>query len=388
MGGGNMAEVFSPGVVIEGEEGRYRIEELLNQGRFANSYRAIDEVTSNEVFFKQYTDPTEMSGEIFQRFVEQQHYLFSLLQGVEVVEANYEFFEKDGFHYQAKEYMKGKNLDALLYEESPEVEQRRRIAVLVAYAISQIHGKGIVHSDLKPQQIYLEEDPSIAMGYKVKVVDFDFCQIPGKYDSVYRVSTPLYSSPEHLRDADVDFASDVFTTGIILYEVLSGRYPYAIPDDEHYAKAVFSYNILALKELNPAVSDEVSYIVHRMLSPVPSERPSMREVHQELRRWYRGEISLPSLPERIYLVGVNGFKASVHKSMIIGRDWCRVFEGYKYVSPEQFRVLRTDSNWEIEGLEAVNPTYLNGADITGRRSPLQDGDVITIGKCKLKVEFK
>jgi predicted component of type VI protein secretion system len=93
-------------------------------------------------------------------------------------------------------------------------------------------------------------------------------------------------------------------------------------------------------------------------------------------------------PLRIYLTGTNGFKASVHKSMVIGRDWCRVFEGYKYVSPEQFELIKSEEGWKIRGKEgAVHPTLHNGIDITSREASLKEGDKIQVGEMVLRVSL-
>ncbi len=84
-----------------------------------------------------------------------------------------------------------------------------------------------------------------------------------------------------------------------------------------------------------------------------------------------------------------GHPFSAHKTMIIGRDQFRNYgEVYKYVSPEQFQLMLNDSGWEIRGLpSAVNPTFLNGEDITDKTVKVKEGDIIKIGNFELTIGF-
>ncbi|MEO0248446.1 MAG: FHA domain-containing serine/threonine-protein kinase [candidate division WOR-3 bacterium] len=410
-----MPVAYEPGMMVRG----YRIVKQLGCGNYATSYEAQDISSGRKVFFKQYSDPTEIMGEIFTRFVAQQRLLQMLLAKISAAETIYDTFEQEGIHHQAKEFMLGQDLRSYFTERGAiPLEERRLIAAVSLYGLLQVHANGIVHNDLKPEQLYLQEDPTIAMRYRVKITDFDFCTIEGQYEPVYRVSTPYYSSPEYLRGVTTTKASDAFTMGIVLYELLTGDVPYTASTPEDYASQVLSYKARRPREINPALAPDLDEMLFRLLDPDAANRPSLEEVHKLL----LGEVvtvettetapapaeaAPPSAPvevappatpsvvaRRIELVSDDSpLTISVHKSMVIGRDLCRHLPDYRYVAPEQFELRKGPERWVIVGLAAVNKTYLNGDELTGTEVELHDGDEIFVGNLgtdtglRLRVRF-
>ncbi|MBP6059264.1 MAG: FHA domain-containing protein [Candidatus Saccharicenans sp.] len=83
------------------------------------------------------------------------------------------------------------------------------------------------------------------------------------------------------------------------------------------------------------------------------------------------------------------FPFSAHKTMIVGRDQFRNYgDGYKCMSPEQFQLILSDGGWEIKGLSsAVNPTFLNGEDITDKTVKIKEGDIVKIGNLEITIGF-
>ena len=117
--------------------------------------------------------------------------------------------------------------------------------VLMA-AIAALHESKIVHADLKPANAYLIEDPTIGSGYQLKLIDMDFSLLADRRAPWHGfqgyVGTDNYRSPEHLTRGSVPgLASDVFTCGLMLYELLAGEHPYWRDDQAEYAKLVQAY---------------------------------------------------------------------------------------------------------------------------------------------------
>jgi hypothetical protein len=162
--------------------------------------------------------------------------------------------------------------------------------VLVA-AIAALHEAKVVHADLKPANAYLIKDPTIAAEYQLKLIDMDFSVLadrrPPWHGHQGYVGTDNYRSPEHLARGSVPLlASDVFTCGLILYELLTGRHPYWSDDQSEYARQVQTYRATPPALLGPmpwpASNADVSSVLHRCLSPEPAARPTAAELRAVL----------------------------------------------------------------------------------------------------------
>lgn len=385
---------YNPGDTIR----QYRIVQKLSEGNYANGYEATVTGTGRRIFLKQYGDPTELLGDVFIRFVNQQRQLKQLLDGVDEAETIYETFEENGIHHQAKEFMLGRDLRSYFGERpSLPLEERRLIAAVSVYALIKVHEKGIIHNDLKPEQIFLREDSSIKMKYRVKLTDFDFSTVKDHYDPVYKVTTPFYSSPEYLLGYDTSEASDVFTMGIVLYEILTGDVPYTATDPDEYKEQVLEYRARKPREINPSLSEPID-VLWGTLNPDPSKRPPLQELHglllQPIPVSTAPHPAPPSpttvkVPIRLELVcdGVP-IPVSVHKSSVIGRNECRVFPSYQYLANEQFELEKGIDQWTIKGRTAANRTFLNGEDISDKVLPIRDGDEIFIGNFDKQIGLK
>jgi len=394
-----MPRIYSSGDIIKGNLGVYTIKKTLNQGNFAIAYDANDNY-GRRIFLKQYIDPTPKKGLEYQNFKNHQEEVKKILDTLDVVEKNYEYFEYDDCYFQAKEFMEGKDLENFLLSENPSVDDRFLIATVFMYGIRKIHESGIVHTDLKPQQVYLKYNPSINLKYEVKIVDFDFCRIPGKSEPIHIAGTPFYESPEHLKGEKPDFSSDVFTCGIILYQILGGTEPHPGIEVEEYVHNVLNYIIdKKLNELNPEVSEHLSNLVYRMLDPKKENRPTAKEVHEQLlieidnrrkrKTEPKAEVTPTKKPIRIefHHKGIV-YPVSAHKTMKLGRDNFRAYgDEYKYLEKEQFEVIKTDSGWKIKGLPATNPTFVDGLDCTGKEIDINDGSILKVGKFEVQIKF-
>jgi serine/threonine protein kinase len=288
----------------------YRITKVFGPGMMAISY-AAQAPTGRKVFFKQYKSPAP-TVVWYQDFVAYQKELAARVvkgKADNFAVAHVESFEEawgGRCYFQAYEFVEnGADLQQVLDKErethaatrkpptsDPAVWARHATwaKVLVA-GVAALHDVKIVHADLKPANAYLIEDPTIAAEFQLKLIDMDFSILadrrPPWHGHQGYVGTDNYRSPEHLtRGAIPTLASDVFTCGLILYELLVGRHPYWSEDQGEYARLVQGYKAEAPALLGqmpwPASNADVSAALHRCLDPDPAKRPTAAELRATL----------------------------------------------------------------------------------------------------------
>ena len=301
-----MAKKLKVGDVIRG----YRITKVFGPGMMAISY-AAQSPSGRKVFFKQYKSPAP-TVVWYRDFVAYQKELSARV--VRGKADNFAVAQVDAFeeiwggpcYFQAYTFVEnGADLQQVLDKEreqhrltgraptsDPAVWGRHATwaKVLVA-AIGALHDVKVVHADLKPANAYLIEDPTIAAEYQLKLIDMDFSVLadrrPPWHGHQGYVGTDNYRSPEHLvKGAVPGLASDVFTCGLMLYELLAGRHPYWSEDQADYARLAQGYKAeppALLGEMPwPASNADVSAALHRCLSPDPAARPTAAQLRATL----------------------------------------------------------------------------------------------------------
>jgi serine/threonine-protein kinase len=204
----------------------------------------------------------------------------------------YDFGIDEGRPYLVMELLAGKTLRQVLREQGPLPTPRViAIAMAVCEAIDEAHRRGIVHRDLKPENLML-----LAPDHTfVKVLDFGAAGgIAGPEATRSMVGTPRYMAPEQIQEAALDGRVDVYALGVCLYEMLSGRVPFAGPS------AMDTMNAHLSEVVPPLVRDDcppaLEQLVMRMLEKAPDARPaSLREVEESLRAIAGGGATAPPL---------------------------------------------------------------------------------------------
>jgi serine/threonine protein kinase len=301
-----MAKKLKVGDTLRG----YRVTKVFGPGMMAINYGAVAP-GGEKIFLKQYKSPSP-TVVWYRPFVEQQkevgnrvrngkaaHYAVRLVDTFEEVWGGPTYFA-------AFEFVEnGRDLENML-EEEREIHRRTKVAptadaavwarhvtwakVLMA-GIAALHESKIVHADLKPANAYLIKDPSLGSGYQLKLIDMDFSVLTDRkapwHGHQGYIGTDNYRSPEHMTRGAVPIPqSDIFTCGLMLYELLAGVHPYWSEDQAEYAKRARAYDAKPPALLGvmppPASNAAVSAMLHRCLSPDPKARPTASEVRVAL----------------------------------------------------------------------------------------------------------
>ena len=212
----------------------YEILRLLGKGGMGEVYLAHDSVLDREVAIKFLSEEMQEDATAQGRFLREAKSAAALDHPF--ICKIYETGEVEGKAFIVMEYIEGKDLGEKLKKEPLSFSDSLRIALEIAEALETAHGKNIVHRDLKPSNIMLTPQ-----GH-VKVMDFGLAKqiLPGGEDSVTKtlsqlsitaqgtiVGTVAYMSPEQARGDMIDVRSDIFSLGIILYEMTSGKHPFS-----------------------------------------------------------------------------------------------------------------------------------------------------------------
>ena len=264
--------------------GRYRLIAPLGEGGMATIWRALDEQLDREVAVKLLREQYGNDPGFAARFKQEARAAGSL-QHPNIVPVYDYGTDTDGAQYIVMQLVEGEDLAALLRERTRlETDDAVRVAIGVASALEAAHRRGLVHRDVKPGNILITDDG------EVKVTDFGIARAVAEA-SMTVTGTTLgsvhYFSPEQARGDEVTGASDVYSLGIVLYEMLTGRRPF----EADSAAGV------ALKRLNEdppppesfvPVPSGLSAIVMRALQREPADRfPDAGSFAEALRTWQK-----------------------------------------------------------------------------------------------------
>ena len=251
-------------------------------------YRATDTKLGRDVALK--VLPPEMASdpERLERFQREAKALAALdhpgIVGVYSVE------EADGVHFLTMQLVEGQSLDRLIPDGGMPIERLVSIATALAEALAAAHEKGIVHRDLKPANVV------VGKGGSVKVLDFGLAKVSplgASVDSALPteaqtrdgvvMGTVPYMSPEQVSGRPVDHRTDVFSLGVVLYEMASGRRPFAGGSAVELGSAILRDMPAALTTLRAGLPEGLMQVVTRCLEKDPAARfQSMRGVHDAL----------------------------------------------------------------------------------------------------------
>jgi serine/threonine-protein kinase len=261
--------------------GRYELEELAGTGGMSSVYRARDMLLERHVALKLLHEYHGADAESIERFRREARAVAQLSHPniVTVIDRG----EDGGRQYIVFEYVDGENLKELVAREGPlPVRRALELAIQVGEGLACAHEHGVVHRDVKPQNVLLNGDG------QAKVTDFGIARSldvdRGMTQTGTVIGTSNYIAPEQASGRGVDERTDIYSLGVVLFELLTGDVPF--PGENFVAVAMRHVHEEppSVLEVRPDVPLRVAHLVERALAKDPDERfPSMTEMVRELR---------------------------------------------------------------------------------------------------------
>jgi predicted Ser/Thr protein kinase len=260
--------------------GNYKIIGKLGQGGMATVYKA-HELSLNRMVALKVLSPQLSEDKAYIKRFSREAQAAAQLNHPNIVQI-YAIGEEQGVHYFAMEYIKGKSLADIRQEEGVlKPEDAVPIIRQVAEALAEAHKAGLVHRDIKPSNIMID-----AAG-RPKVTDFGIAYVSYANTKLTRdgsiIGTPEYLSPEQCEGKTVDQRSDIYSLGVTLYELLSGKTPYEADTPVSMLMKIVKGEFPPLREVNPNVPESLQVIVDKMmLKDVRQRYQRMEEVIKDL----------------------------------------------------------------------------------------------------------
>src|ERR1017187_846469 len=256
---------FVPGALLAG---RYRILGLLGRGGMGEVYRATDLMLGQSVALKFL--PQESARD--QRLLERFHGEVRVARQVSHpnVCRVYDIGQIDGMPFISMEYVDGEDLSSLLTRigrlpADKALETARKLCAGLAAA----HDRGVIHRDLKPQNIMMNKRGEVV------IMDFGLAAISDQLTGAeVRNGTPAYMAPEQLKGAGVTASSDLYALGLVLYEIFTGKRPYDAKNLQQLIDLQESAHLTSMASVASDIDPLVEKVIRRCLEPDPAKRPA------------------------------------------------------------------------------------------------------------------
>lgn len=278
---------------------RYKLVDYIGQGGMSLVYRAVDIRTGHSVAVKILKSEYNNDAEFLERFQREAHAAGRMSHHniVNLLDVGTE----GEFRYLVLEYISGNTLKDIIKEKGAlNPNTAIQITIRILSALQHAHDNGIIHRDIKPQNVLVNTNGHI------KVADFGIARITNtktisKGDMV--IGSVHYSSPEQARGNVVEATSDIYSTGIVLYEMLTGRVPFVGDNPVTIAMQQVNAAPPPIRELNPDVPPAIASVVMKALEKSPQRRfQSAREMADALLKAREG-IAVEKAPAPPYKGG-------------------------------------------------------------------------------------
>jgi serine/threonine protein kinase/tetratricopeptide (TPR) repeat protein len=269
----------------------YRINAAIGKGGMGDVYRATDSKLGREVALKVLPPEVASDPERLARFQREARAVAALNHPHVVTIHSVE--EAEGVHFLTMELVEGQPLDTLIPESGLPVQRTLEIAGALAEALAAAHEKGIVHRDLKPANIMVTDDG------RVKVLDFGLAKelaaetvsdatltsaAAGRTQPGMVMGTPAYMSPEQITGRALDYSTDIFSLGVVLHEMATGRRPFEGTSSAELASSILRDTPPLVTDMRADLPSDLARVIRRCLEKEPRHRvQTARDIGNEFR---------------------------------------------------------------------------------------------------------
>ncbi len=290
--------------------GRYEIIEELGKGWMGRVYRIEDTKAKEEIALKLIKPDIAADKKTIERFRNE------LTTARKITHKNvcrmYDLGEENGLHFITMEYISGQDLKGLIRQTGQlTVGKVLSIAKQICDGLSEAHNLGIVHRDLKPNNIMIDDNGN------ARIMDFGIARtvkgkgIPG---SGIMIGTPEYMSPEQAEAKEVDQRSDIYSFGIMLYEMTTGRLPFDGDTPLALAMKHKGKTAKSPKEFNPQIPDDLSGVILKCLEKEKEKRhQSVGDLRSELAAIEKERTSILALVKKVIQAVLRTFGFEIRK---------------------------------------------------------------------------
>lgn len=261
---------------------QYKIIEALGKGGMGKVCKAIDTSLNRTVVLKLLARELLGNENARRRFLREAR-LASALDHPNICTI-YEIQETEGFYYIAMQYVEGQNLKRVINNRPLSARALLSVALQIADALAAAHDNGIIHRDIKPQNIMLTPRG------QVKILDFGLAKGLEERGTAeltehgQSLGTPAYMSPEQARGETVDKRTDIFSFGILLHEMATGKKPFVAPNNVELLYMICNSPTPRILDLNPRAMPQLQAVIDKATAKSPSERyQTMQEMLSALK---------------------------------------------------------------------------------------------------------
>lgn len=272
--------------------GRYQVEELLGQGGMARVYKAHDLNLGREVAVKVLLDNIASDSESRERFRREAR-AAAALSHPNIVQV-YDFIESPEGTYIVMELVRGQDVRSLLERDGRfSVDEALRVSISILSALQVAHERGLIHRDISARNVLIGQDG------QVRVSDFGIARIIGERTLTQTgdlVGSVQYISPEQARGEEADAKADIYEVGVLLYEMLTGKLPFAADNAVQLALKHIRQTAAPPSDLRPEISLALDSIVLKAMAKEPKQRfASATEMAQALEA-LKGQVRPAAVP--------------------------------------------------------------------------------------------
>ncbi len=264
--------------------GRYQIVGELGRGSMGVVYRGFDPMIQRTVAIKTML-PEGLSPQEFHEYktrFQREAMAAGILAHPNIITV-YDFGEDNGVLYLAMEFLQGKSLENMVQEQGVlPMETILPIYEQICSALDHAHRNKVVHRDMKPANIMILENGL------VKVTDFGIAKMMamGMTQAGQILGTPNYMSPEQVKGRQIDGRSDIFSLGVILYELVTGEKPFGGQNITTVIYKIINENPIPPRELDATIPAGISYVISKALAKSPDERyQTCHELAEDLKNY-------------------------------------------------------------------------------------------------------